>query len=439
MHGGGGQVRRDSRGHRDGRQTVAPVNAGVFQVHLQAVDHLLQRHEVFAGFGIHHHAVHAGPIVPTLAHDDGDQAIVFPVGARRHPVGGELQGFGDVVAADPGRLGAIIGVNRAQDNFRFPPIRAQMAQIVGVGGHHRGGFHGQRPQHAWVGTAEPHLNRRTAAGAEHHAFGPELPVGQHRGAKRIQVCPQGRYLVPRFGADQHMPIGRARLLRLVGQDEAGRSLADEGRHRHHLRPCGQPLLHRVHVCRCPVDIRTLGQGVVDVENGCVGIREELLADLAKADNANGRQRDQKDDDRPAHPQRPAQQPAIGAEENAAIGIALICVRIALDEEIVAKQRRHGDRQHPAQHQRNADHREQGEHELPGGIRAQPDAGKRHHTDDRGAQQRDLCAVADIRRRGARWSPPLHLNLHAFGHNDGVVDQHPHGDDQGAERNPLHLD
>ena len=44
----------------------------------------------------------------------------------------------------------------------------------------------------------------------------------------------------------------------------------------------------------------------------------------------------------------------------------------------------------------------------------------------------------IRRSPAVLAAP-HRDLHAFRHNDGIVDQHPHGDDQSAQRNPLHLD
>ena len=55
------------------------------------------------------------------------------------------------------------------------------------------------------------------------------------------------------------------------------------------------------------------------------------------------------------------------------------------------------------------------------------------------QKRHLGASGRLPRRLAGLLAALHVDEHALRHDDGVIDQHPHGDDQRAERDPLHLD
>ena len=82
------------------------------------------------------------------------------------------------------------------------------------------------------------------------------------------------------------------------------------------------------------------------EDRRVGVREELLLDVAKTDEAGDSDRNKSQNHKPAQAQRVFQKPAIGPEKQAAILIDLCTT--ALLKEVVPKQR--GDRQgqYPAQ-------------------------------------------------------------------------------------------
>ena len=104
-----------------------------------------------------------------------------------------------------------------------------------------------------------------------------------------------------------------------------------------------------------------------------------------------------------------------------------------------QQRRHSHRHDPRHQQRDRDHRKKREHEFARGVRRQTDPGKRHDPDDRGTQQGDLRILRRCIRGGDRGPPLAHFLLHTLGDDDGVIHQHPHGDDQGPKADPFNFD
>ena len=185
------------------------------------------------------------------------------------------------------------------------------------------------------------------------------------------------------------------------------------------------------------DRRALGQFVVHKEDRRVRVREELLFDLTKPPITGNGHHQKQHDNQPSGLQRKAQDGPISAEQWAGIGV--IAADFALLEEVMAQKRGYGQRQDPRQHQRDANHGEEGEEEFPRRIGTEPDPGKGHDADDRCAQERDLRFASRFIRRVARGFAPPHRDLHPLGDHNGVIHQHPHGDDQRAKGNPLHFD
>jgi hypothetical protein len=188
-----------------------------------------------------------------------------------------------------------------------------------------------------------------------------------------------------------------------------------------------------------LDARAFGHPVVDHELGHRGVREEELVDPAEADDGESQQAKHAADGQPAGANGAAQQPPEGTIEATAIGIRGICARLRHRQELQTLQRRHRDRDHPRDHQRDADHGEQGGAVLTRTFRRHVDRKEGHHSDDRGAEQRPC-------RLGGRFDRRLHLSHAfleaddiAFGDDDGVVDHHAERDHQRAQRHPLQID
>ena len=234
-----------------------------------------------------------------------------------------------------------------------------------------------------------------------------------------------------------MPISRGRLLGRIGEHEAAGALTHEAGHRHHAITLAHDFTDTRHVAFGGTDIRALTQLVVDEKHRRAGIGKELLLDLTKAVKAHPGDSNQRDDGQRPHPQGAPQHFAVSPVHGATIRI--LFGRIGFDfQQISAEQRRYGDGQNPAQQQRHRNHRKQREQELAGRIGRQANARKRHDADYGSPQQRHLRAARRIAGSRHGGHATLHIDQHAFGDHDRIVNQHAHGNDQCAQRNPFHL-
>ena len=153
-----------------------------------------------------------------------------------------------------------------------------------------------------------------------------------------------------------MTVARVRFLRGIGQQEPRRALPDKCGHRHNVIALTQPILDHRHMGRRGFNRRALGQFVVHVKQRRVGVREELLFQHAKAHETDHRDGRQPDHHQPAQFERGPQNGRIAAKQETII--ALVNLARAALEEVMRQKRCGGQRQQPAQQQRDGNHGKQ---------------------------------------------------------------------------------
>ena len=120
------------------------------------------------------------------------------------------------------------------------------------------------------------------------------------------------------------------------------------------------------------------------------------------------------------------------------GLPLGTAHILVGEEQVGEERHQGHRCDPAEQQRNQQHPEQGIGVFPCGILGKTNGRERHDGNHRGPQQWPDSLADNIHRRFQFRHAPLHAHQDAFGDHDGVIHQHPQGNNQCAQGNPLQI-
>ena len=232
------------------------------------------------------------------AQNDGDLPFAFAVDAGVDPFGRKAQHIGDVVAGDAGGLGAFGGIDGAEDLFLFPPVHGGRDDVRGRGLQDLFRGVGEIAQNFRVGAGEAHLDRVTAARPEGQAFRAKLALRQGLCREGFEAGDKGGDLLDRVGADDDVAVAGVRVFSLIGQHEARGPLAHEGGGRDHVVLRGEPVFQHFQIAVGFVDRRALGQFVIDEEEGCVAVGEELLLDLTEEHEADDRDRDQPCDHQP---------------------------------------------------------------------------------------------------------------------------------------------
>ena len=94
------------------------------------------------------------------------------------------------------------------------------------------------------------------------------------------------------------------------------------------------------------------------------------------------------------------------------------------------------RQHPTQQQGYRQHNKQIPHVLARRIRGNKDREKRQNSNQRGPQQRHRRLLRYICQRSRPFHAPLQINQYPVDNHDRIIHQHPHGNNQRPQRNPL---
>ena len=195
----------------------------------------------------------------------------------------------------------------------------------------------------------------------------------------------------------------------------------------------EPLFHRAQVAFRVPDIVSLGQQHVGTEIGLVERRKEILRHETHYRQCRRKERRDTRDHTPPPSQQGSQDAVESAVEFRIVGI----VRDGFDtKHEVAEERRLRQGQHPAQQQRQGQHDEQRLDDLGHGRRRQVERQERENGDQRRAEQAPARGIRPVDDRTAPRDTPQHGLLRVVGHHDGIVHEHPHGDDEPGERRTV---
>ncbi|OIQ74920.1 hypothetical protein GALL_434200 [mine drainage metagenome] len=232
-----------------------------------------------------------------------------------------------------------------------------------------------------------------------------------------------------------------RELRIEPEPEARRALADIGRIGRDVLIVLQQRFRLLHRLFGDIERGAFGQPQLQEQFGPLGQREELLLDMAESQD-----REREDADGCQHhldamvdaPLNHAAQNAVDAGFIHRMGIVVVADRDVgqqLDADIGRKDHRH---------EPGRDQRDRHDPENAAGIFAHGRIGKadRQEAGRRDQRSRQHRKGGGFPGKGCRTHAVpalLHLHHHHLDRDDGVVDQQPERDDQGAERDPVQIE
>ena len=233
--------------------------------------------------------------------------------------------------------------------------------------------------------------------------------------------------------DQQVPeIGTLRRA-AARQVVARRCGAGRPRHALHLGLFAQPALHRLQVPLRRADVIALGQQHVGPEVGFVERREEVLRQAFHDEEREHKEPRYAEQGHPTVAQQRRQQAVEGAVEARIVRVA----RGRGDAQHgVAEQRSLRQGQHPAQQQRKRQHDKQRLDDLGHGRRRQIQRQEREDGDQRGAQKAPARCRGPLDEGLPARSAAQHRLTGVVRNDDGVVDEHPHGDDEPGKRRAV---
>ena len=258
----------------------------------------------------------------------------------------------------------------------------------------------------------------------------------HVGKLRADVAAELLLDLPRLTAVAELDEQVAEV-GLHGHAAAGQVVARRrGAHRCrdvlHLRAAAQPPLHPLDDLLRRADAVALGQQHVGAEVGLVHLGEEVLRHAPHRPEREGEEQQRDGNRPPAVAQQRAEQTIEAAEEG-----PLSAARAGLRaEQQLAHERRLREGQQPAEQQRDGQHDEERLDDFGHGRRRQIERQEGDDGDERRPQQAPAGAIGTLDQRAAARNAAQHRLPGVVGHHDGVVDQHPHGDDEAGERRAV---
>ena len=422
----------------DGRSAVAPPKDRVLGPDFHMAD-LAQRHELAVA------AVEA-----EIGEPGGIEAVRSPA-SRNHVHGAdilahlsdrnaakqELELLGSIARIEPDQPQSILVEDEVNRRHPLAPVEVDLAGMR-VGAHHRRDLGCDGAQHRGIGPHHPEIDEiarewpkeelgHPEARLRSEALGDSLAKPELESAARCGVGSE----------DDQLGEGRVGQLRIVGEEEARRPLADVGRDDFRLGLSPHPGLDLGGRCCGRFDARAFGHLDLDQHFGPVGAREELLLDQPHANAGDEERADHEPGDQELAVDRPgdeASKPLI-ARRRVDCGAP---ARDGLDigQELDAEIRREHDCHEPRGEQSEADDPEDVAGIFAGGRAGEADRREADHGDQGSGEHRRGGMGPGVGGRPGALEAFLHLHHHHLDRDDRVIHQKPERDDQCAKRDPV---
>jgi hypothetical protein len=301
---------------------------------------------------------------------------------------------------------------------------------------------GQSPQVVGVGdgrTAEAGFELPIVEGAHGVLADADHRLGNVLRHPGIEDRDQRVHIRQRVRVDDDLRVRRVGVFGRDRQIEPRRPLADERADAGDRGLLLQHPLDLLQVFRNLLDPHALRRPVIDHDLAAAAVGEEQLRHEAETVARHDKQNHQtaQEGDPPAD--RPAQQAAKAAEKGRLIDIGLFLARLGRRQPAQGQHRRDRLAEDPTEQQRNRHDREQAARVLARAVGRREDGIEGHAGDDRRAQQGDRRLAGRFDRRPLAVHALSEPHDDPVDHDDGVVDHHPHRDDQRAQRNSLQID
>ena len=374
------------------------------------------------------------------AEADVERLVALEPGADGDAVGGGPEGLGDLLARDAEGAEAGRGDDGAHEVGAVAPVGLHLDEAaVGVEGVE--GLLAEAADGVGVGAEDAELDLLRVAGAEGEALAGDHRVGEVRGGELVDLGGDLGDAPVVVEVDEEDAVGGIVVLGGVGEHEAQAAGAGQ------LRGAGDAVEgadvfgEGREAAVGGADGGALGHPEVDHHLPARGVREEDLPDASEALEGGEEHHGHRGEDEEAVAEAGGEGRAVDAVEPAAVGVGVRRARLlpAGREEVGGEQRREGDREDPGEEQRHHQDDEERAAVFAGGVLRGADGGEGEDGDDGAAEERPHVLRHDLAGGLDLVEALLGGDEDGVADDDGVVDEHPERDDEGAERDALHQD
>ena len=378
----------------------------------------------------------AAPLFRRKTGHHGDELFPFPEEPDSQSRIGRLEGVRHVLS---GQTEFLDGVPQdgADDLDPFAPV-VPYVDAVGVFFQNGHGFVPEVPEGVGILAQKADLDLRAAArtlaeGADSRVemgqFGPDKfcePAFQPFSSLRV-LCLHDEMAVVRRG----VPGG-------VGEDEAQGSFPRVDSHGFRFGLTGKEGLHSPAVGEGGFHAGSPGPPEIHGEHGARGVGEEGFVHHAEGSHGEDQQGEHRGDDGLPPGEADPEEIPVRPVDGRAVRIGGDCGFRCPED---GSSREGGDRyrEEPAEHKGNAHHLEEAPAVFTCAVGGEPYGGEGDYGDDGRPEKGHLGLPHHLPGGSGGVLPLLDSHENAVGHHDGVVHEHPEGDDESPERDAVEVD